>query len=364
MRNYVILNGKHSKEIEGLLISTLPHISKPKMRVENLEIDGRAGDIITNLGYGSYEKSFDIGLTYNWDIDEVVNYFSESGTVIFSNEPDKYYKYNIIEQIDYERLGRFKKATVKMWVQPFKYSASENRRAYSAEANMLAIPQFFKTTNGIVLTVSHNVVSMSGTSTASTEILIPINALILKKGDYVLSVKSSGSNASALTMRLLKGIDPSNADSFGSNYLTLADDSTVSLQSTITDEDIYNRLWLSIPANQTLNVTLDVSVMNAIPNIVVRNSGNIVAKPIVTIIGNGIITLKLNGNAIFALDMRSTSIIFIDTEEMNAYYQDGSYANRIVLGNYDDFALRPGVNVITWDGNLTELSVYNYSRWL
>ena len=131
MRNYIILNGISSLTISGLLIQNLPPISKPKQRVEVEEIDGRDGDIITYLGYGSYDKDFKIGLYGSYNIDEIISYFNSQGTVIFSNEEDKYYNYQIIEQIDFDKLLRYKEATVKMHVQPFKYSAEDNQKIFT-----------------------------------------------------------------------------------------------------------------------------------------------------------------------------------------------------------------------------------------
>lgn len=131
MRSYIELNGKSSNQIMGLLIQNLPPISKPKMRTQIEEIDGRAGDIVTQLGFAAYDKVVEIGLYGDFDIDNVISYFNSSGTVVFSNEPDKYYKYQILEQIDYERLIRFRTAKVKMHVQPFKYSSVEKVKTFS-----------------------------------------------------------------------------------------------------------------------------------------------------------------------------------------------------------------------------------------
>ena len=125
MRNYIILNGVNSNTITGLLISTLPPITKPKIRTQTEEIDGRDGDIVTTLGYSAYDKEIEIGLYGGFDINQVIAYFNTEGTVVFSNENDKYYNYQIIDQIDYEKLIRFKKAKVKMHVQPFKYPLEE-----------------------------------------------------------------------------------------------------------------------------------------------------------------------------------------------------------------------------------------------
>lgn len=121
--NQLTLNGVRSTFINGLLISSLPPISKPLMRTQIDTVDGRDGDIVTNLGYSAYDKTVEIGLHGQFDIDEVIAYFEGSGKVVFSNEPDKYYNYQIIKQIDYERLIRFRKANVVFHVQPYKYSA-------------------------------------------------------------------------------------------------------------------------------------------------------------------------------------------------------------------------------------------------
>ena len=99
MRNYIILNGQNSNEIQGLLIQELPPISKPKIRTQREEIDGRNGDIITKLGYSAYDKEISIGLYGDFDINEIISFFNSQGTVTFSNEEDMYYNYQILEQI-------------------------------------------------------------------------------------------------------------------------------------------------------------------------------------------------------------------------------------------------------------------------
>lgn len=133
MRNYIILNNQNSNEITGLLIQTLSPISQPKMRANIEEIDGRDGDIITKLGYSAYNKEISIGLYGDYDVDQVIAYFTnnQNGKVTFSNEEDKYYNYEILEQIDFERLIRFKTATVTMHIQPFKYSNEQGIKTFN-----------------------------------------------------------------------------------------------------------------------------------------------------------------------------------------------------------------------------------------
>ena len=123
--NYIIWKEINSNTIPGLLIQELPSISKPPIRRLIEEIDGRDGDIVEELGYGSYDKVLSIGLTRNFDINEVIKYFSGKGTLVFSNETDKYYEASILEKIDYERLIRYRVAIVTFHVEPFKYKLNE-----------------------------------------------------------------------------------------------------------------------------------------------------------------------------------------------------------------------------------------------
>lgn len=139
MNNYVIFKGIDSRTIRGLIIQELPSITKPKMRVSETVIDGVDGSYIEELGYESYDKTIKIGLTRNYDIDEVIDYFNGEGSIVFSNEPDKYYKVKIINQINYERLVRFKEATIKIRTQPFKYLYQEHKQAFNNPSESITV---------------------------------------------------------------------------------------------------------------------------------------------------------------------------------------------------------------------------------
>jgi phage-related protein len=128
---FLIINDISSKTVNGLLIQNLPPISKPKIRTSKEEIDGRDGDIVTPLGFSAYDKTVSIGLKGDYNVDDVISYFNSSGKVIFSNEIDRYYNFNIYDTIDLEKLIRYRVADVKMHVQPFKYDANEVEKTYS-----------------------------------------------------------------------------------------------------------------------------------------------------------------------------------------------------------------------------------------
>ena len=234
--NYCILNGQKSTLISGLLIQSLPPISKPLIRTQVEEIDGRDGDIVTKLGYSAYDKVMSIGLRNYFNIDEVIDYFDSEGQVIFSNEPDKFYRYKIIQQIDFERLLRFRTADVTFHVQPFKYSA-----------------------------VDQDIIGTFDSGDAKT--------------------------------------------------LTLT------------------------------------------------NYGNTESKPQITLYGSGIINLSLNGVLAFVIDMTAIQSITLDAETMEAT-GGGLLRNRLVSGDYDNLMLTVGKNTFTWTGDVTSISISNYSRWI
>ena len=139
MRNYVIQNGLDSRYLKGLLIQELPPITKPLMRTSIEQIDGRDGDVITRLGYSAYDKKMKIGLFGDYDIDDIIPFFNTSGTVTFSNEPERYYRYDILDAVDYERLMRFRTAEITYHVQPFKYSTIEKMKVFSNPTSAITV---------------------------------------------------------------------------------------------------------------------------------------------------------------------------------------------------------------------------------
>nr|DAO53765.1 MAG TPA: distal tail protein [Caudoviricetes sp.] len=238
MRPYIIINGTNSQSIEGLVISTTPSISKPAIRTSVEEIDGRDGDIVTKLGYSAYDKEIDIGLSFDYDVDEVIKFFNSEGVVTFSNEPDKYYRFEILEQIDFERLIRFKTATVTFHCQPFKFSVAEHSRVFE--------------------------------------------------------------------------------------------------------------------------------INDQLGEIDIRNNGNIYSKPIITITARNNVSLHLDNNQNITIAMgEEYSTIVIDVEKLNAYfYETGNFANRVIVGDYTDLELQIGKNTLSYQGEIKEIKIENYSRWI
>lgn len=124
--NYFMFKGINSKEFSGLVVNTLPPITKAPKRVETQQIDGVDGEIITELGYSAYDKDITITLMKLKDLDEIMAWLNGEGELVTSLEPDKVYKARVIDGIDYERVYSMKSATITFRVQPFKYELDEN----------------------------------------------------------------------------------------------------------------------------------------------------------------------------------------------------------------------------------------------
>lgn len=357
--NYVILNGVKSTLIKGLMIQELPPVSKPLIRTKREEIDGRDGDIVTKLGYSAYDKEMSIGLFGDFDINEVIAFFDSEGAVIFSNEPDKYYLYEIYEQIDFERLIRFRTATVKFHVQPFKFSAVDD--AFVVSKNKFRVKPYTVTKNGITISVESGVISVSGIANVSTEIYVPLDNMHLSAGSYTLQADCDGTGESLCDIRIIGNV-PTDADSFGGGAIQL--DSSVELTASLTSPKTFNYLWFKIASGTEIDFDLYLQMFdNNFSSFKVLNRGNTISRPTLTVYGSDTIKLSINGTEVFTINLASAGYITLDGLEMNAYKGD-ALMNRSVAGDFNNLVLKSGINEISWTGNVTQISVEKGSRWI
>lgn len=233
MRNYVIINGVNSNTKTGLAIKELPPISKPAIRTNTETIDGRDGDIVTRLGYSAYDKQIEIGLFNTFDIDEIIAFFNQSGTITFSNETDKYYRFEILNQIDFEKLLRFKTATVTFHCQPFKYEVGETAKTLTSGNNTV------KNKGNIY---SKPILSITGSGTISVSL----------NGNQIFSIDLLEEDDIVIDVENLEAYDPDDNSLLNrcvtgdyDDFKLLAGDNTINLSGTITSASLthYSR-WL------------------------------------------------------------------------------------------------------------------------
>nr|DAH96697.1 MAG TPA: distal tail protein [Caudoviricetes sp.] len=358
MINYVELNGEKSTSVKGLIIQSLPPITKPKMRTSIETIDGRDGDVVTRLGYAAYDKEVSIGLHGDFDIDDAISFFDSEGEVVFGNEPDKYYRYQILEQIDFARLIRFRTAKVKMHVQPFKHDAVD--RTFNIVNQVMHVEDSTTSKFGITVTSSDGSIRVAGRATSDVDIEVPVERVPLS-GSYTLTASARGS-AAGCALRLISG-SPSDDRSFGGTYMELKSDGDSTMTATADSSAEYDALWLDIRAGTSVDFTLSVTMAsNSFNQVALTNRGNVISRPTVTVYGSGNVELAINSVTVLSFSIEGGSIT-IDAEAMNAYRGD-ALMNRHVTGDYADLALKVGENVISWRGDVTAIKVEDFSRWL
>lgn len=192
-RDYVTINGTSSLTIQGLAIKLLPPISKPTMRTLREEIDGRDGDIITDLGYQSYDRPLEIGLFGTYNINDVIKFFDSRGTIVFSDESDKFYNFSILDKVDFTRLIKFREATINVHCQPFKYPLTNSPISLASGSNTI-------TNGGNIYSRPTLVISGSGT------ISVYLN------GAQALSIDMTGITSITIDMDSMEAYDTNNGN--------------------------------------------------------------------------------------------------------------------------------------------------------
>lgn len=359
MEEHITLNGMDSTLIKGLLISSLPPITKPAQRTNIEEIDGRDGDIVTKLGYSAYDKKMTIGLFGDFNIDDIIQYFDSEGTVIFSNEPDKFYRYQILNQIDFDKLLRFRTATVVFHVQPFKFSSVDDKLIFNKSQVSLSDPNYSETQNGVTLSKTYMEMLLEGTATESTiEFYVPIKLLTLKDGHrYTLSNQVSGYQSAGqyVEMRIIKDT-PTDANTAGGSAVDL--EQTRYLTWTQSGDMTLNYLYVKTSGLREFPLVFMPEIVDNSNSIEIINRGNVISRPKITLYGEG--DVALNNDITVNID---ADYITLDGETLNAY-KDNVLKNRKVTGDLKNLVFAIGKNELSWNGAVYEVIVENYSRWI
>jgi predicted phage tail component-like protein len=374
--NYIVLNGMKSTLIKGLLISELPPITKPLIRTKTEEIDGRDGDIVTKVGYAAYDKKMTIGLYGDYDIDEVIEYFNSSGEVLFSNEPDKIYRYQINNAIDFDRLLRFRTATVVFHVQPFKYSALNDSVFYSK--NMLIYNAHSWTVQDVTIDVAkRGIITVDGETDMSITVkMFDTDKITLKAGvTYTFTVDVVSSASSSVGIAIAKDVDGV-FTRLGDQIFWLGND--VSFSYTPEEDETYDKIEINVSFmyNGTTQFKPKLTSSETVSNIVIPNRGNVVARPTIKVTGTGAATLQMNNGftvsiSEIALSGESWQVpeMTLDVESMNAttvgQMGETVMRNRDITGDIRNLEVPVGRNILHFTGSGIEtIEIERGARWV
>ena len=374
--NYIVLNGYKSTLIKGLLISELPPITKPLIRTKTEEIDGRDGDIVIKLGYAAYDKKMSIGLYGDFNIDDIIQYFDSAGTVVFSNEPDKVYRYQINNQIDFERLLRFRTATIVFHVQPFKYSALNDSVFYSK--NMLIYNAHSWTVEDVTIDVAkQGAITVDGEPDMGITVkMFDTDKITLKAGvTYAFEVDVVSGASSSVGIAIAKDVDGV-LIRLGDQIFWLGDD--VSFSYTPEEDETYDKIEITVSFmyNGTTVFKPKLTSAETVSSIVIPNRGNVVARPKIKITGTGAATLQMNNGftvsiSEIALSGESWQVpeITLDVESMNAttvgQMGETVMRNRDITGDIRNLEVPVGINTLHFTGSGIEtIEIERGARWV
>lgn len=357
--NYITLNGYKSTLIKGLLISELPPITKPLQRSQIEEIDGRDGDVVTKLGYAAYDKKMTIGCYGDFNIDDIIQFFDSEGTVVFSNEPDKFYRYKILQSIDFERLCRFKTASVVFHVQPFKFSAVDDIFTY--KRNRLSYEPFDITRGGLRLYTYNNEIRLVGSTAGTTTISAPIHHIMARNGvqyEIRFSVASGGSSS------VIASYKDENGGMMGGSTLTL--DQSRAKNFTQSGNATFETLDVTVTGSTTVDLVFASEVRDLSKRFTLNNRGNVYSRPKITLYGSGDVTMQIYDNNTDTIDVTIDSdYITLDGETLNAY-KGSTLKNRSVTGDLKNLRVNAGEHDVQFSGTgtVTQAIVEDYSRWI
>lgn len=124
---YFLINGVSSLEM-NITVIELPSIIKPKQRIEEIQVLGMDG--VLTVSDGTYEPTNKVCKMYynGTDFDSLIDFFQESGEVIFSNMSDRYYSYSLNSEIPLAEIieNEWYEFSVTFKCQPFGYSITND----------------------------------------------------------------------------------------------------------------------------------------------------------------------------------------------------------------------------------------------
>lgn len=134
-QGYFKFKGVDSRTYKCYLENMPPLTRAPRVYKETT-VPGGDGSYIEEYGYSAYDMTLNIAVTDTSKLENLVSLLNGSGNLILGNDTTKYYKANFLDGINYEKLMRFRKASVKVRVQPFRYPVTDSEKTFTAKATV------------------------------------------------------------------------------------------------------------------------------------------------------------------------------------------------------------------------------------
>lgn len=149
----------------NVITESIEWFKKPQVRSSTTFTDGKDGSTVTEHGYVPLIITAVIGLKSTASVDAVIAWLSGSGVLTFSEDPGKYRNARILNEINYEKLVRYKKAKVEFYISdPYRYVLSEATvtktsfpATYTNAGTVASLPSISITGSGTVVIVFNGV---------------------------------------------------------------------------------------------------------------------------------------------------------------------------------------------------------------
>ena len=196
----------------NVVVSEYPPIIRARRRVETVTVPGRSGELTLAPGPASYDSMVREIKCYarpGADLNEIADWLTGSGTLIFGNEPDFAYEAQAIEELSVERImrGRQHKAfTVPFLCQPLKRRASGDPAITLTTAGNVFNPGHVSSRPKITVTGSGSIaLNVGGTETTITG----LSAAVVIDSDLGMAMNADeDTNLSSIILGEWPELDP------------------------------------------------------------------------------------------------------------------------------------------------------------
>lgn len=137
MINYFIFNDINSID-ENIIIRTMPPIKKAAKRIEKVDIPGKNGSLyIDEDAYETMIIQIECSIIEKTDISRISKWLNGRGNLILSSSPDRFYKANIINSIDFTSIvGKIYEFPLEVELDPISYGLEERNINISEETEI------------------------------------------------------------------------------------------------------------------------------------------------------------------------------------------------------------------------------------
>lgn len=121
----LLINGTSLSSL-GVIVENQTRFTKPKKRVEVIQVEGQDGAKVIEKGYEPYTLVYKITLTDSSKFNQIYALLNGDVVLQASDDPGNYWNAKVIEGVEYDSLAIWKKTIISFFIEtPFRYKLDE-----------------------------------------------------------------------------------------------------------------------------------------------------------------------------------------------------------------------------------------------